>query len=69
MAGWTPCEGTGESAVDLDHYPARKSIGVLDPGSPASTYGKCPRCGFLIRASGIVHIIKVKRHKEKSNGS
>ena len=63
MAGYVPCDGSGKNAVDLVRYPGQRPVGVLDSGSPAKTFGKCPACPRTVMAYGLPAFIKVTRHK------
>jgi hypothetical protein len=66
MGKWEPCKGTGENAVDVKFYPA------LDDGwncKPASTYGRCPTCGYVQGGRGDLRghggTFTIRRHKDK----
>ena len=60
MAGYTPCAGSGQNAVNLLKVPSRPGgLGV----SPAKTFGDCPACGRTVKSNGLVARIKVNRHK------
>lgn len=65
MADYVPCEGGKLPAVALRHSPAIPSVGVLDPGSPAKTFGTCSACDYTVMSKGIVNMIMVPRHKPR----
>ena len=66
MAGYTPCEGSGRDAVNLERYPSRPDgLGM----TRAKTFGDCPACGRVVKSYGVVARIKVTRHKaQESDG-
>lgn len=66
MAGYTPCEGSGRDAVNLERYPSRSDgLGM----TRAKTFGDCPACGRVVKAYGLPVRIKVTRHKAQESDS
>jgi hypothetical protein len=66
MTSYTPCEGSGRNAVDLERYPSqRDGLGM----TRGKTFGKCPGCDRTVMAYGITASIKVNRHKPKAGGN
>jgi len=64
MASYTPCEGSGQWAVNLVQYPSRPDgLGA----TRAKTFGDCPVCGRCVREYGLTPRVKVKRHKEQES--
>jgi len=60
MASYTPCAGSGQAAVKLEHYPSQPDgLGM----TRAKTFGECPACGRTVKSYGIAAYIKVNRHK------
>lgn len=60
---YTPCEGSGKSAVNLERYPSRPDgLGM----TRAKTFGNCPACGRMVMSYGLAQSIKITRHKAQS---
>jgi hypothetical protein len=60
MASYTPCEGSGKYAVDLEQYPSQPNgLGA----TRAKTFGKCPACPRTVMTYGLAGFIKANRHK------
>jgi hypothetical protein len=60
MPGYTPCDGTGKNAVNIEQYPSQPNgLGY----TKAKTFGNCPGCGRTVMSLGLVQFIKVNRHK------
>jgi hypothetical protein len=58
MASYTPCDGSGENAVNMQRYPSRPDgLGM----TRAKTFGECPGCGRIVMSYGMA--AKVTRHK------
>jgi hypothetical protein len=64
MAGFTACEGTGKNAVDLERHASQADANGWNR-TAAKTYGRCPDCGRLVAANGLVATIKIVRHKRQ----
>jgi hypothetical protein len=62
MASYTPCEGSGTNAVNLQRYPSQPNgLGMTS----AKTFGHCPACGRTVMSHGLAMRIKITRHKPK----
>ena len=62
MSGYTPCEGSGQNAVNLHRTPGTPP-GLGNSPTPSRTFGECPACGRVVAERGLTYRIKVVRHK------
>jgi hypothetical protein len=62
MPSYTPCDGTGKNAINIEQYPGTPP-GLGGSPSPARTFGNCPDCGRTVGVRGLAQFIKINRHK------
>ena len=64
MSSYTPCEGSGRNAVNLERYPSRPDgLGM----TRAKTFGTCPVCPRVVMSYGLAPRVKVARHKAQQS--